>query len=243
MRPAQLLAASALALSANAYAASFDSLDLYYTSADLDVKGRASSDAGPVDYNADLDGLDGFGVKFRGSVAEDFFFAGEFQRAEAEQLGLTLTDPDSGASIDGGSNADLSYKEWRLGIGVPFYHARSLTLYGVVEYVNTELKTAFDTTDPDTGATTSNRSEQKQDGGGAHAGALFNPTKAWSLYGQVGYLRLDELDGIEYLAGTALQVHRYGGLFAEYRNSDLEGDGGSKVELTPWRFGVYLLVQ
>ncbi len=243
MRPAQLLAVSALALSANAYAASFDSLDLYYTSADLDVKGRSSSDAGPIDYSADLGSLDGFGVKFRGSVAEDFFFAGEFQRAEAEHAGLTLSDPDSGAAIGAGDDVDLSYKEWRLGIGMPFYRARSLTLYSVLEYVNTELKTSFDTTDPDTGITTTNRSEEEQDGGGVHAGALFNPTKAWSVYGQIGYLRLDELDGIEYLAGTALQVHRYGGLFAEYRNSDLEGDDGRKVEMTPWRLGVYLLVQ
>lgn len=243
MRPAQLLVLTALVLSANAYAASFDSLDLYYTSADLKLNGQTDSDAGTLNYDTDIDGLDGFGVKFRGAVADDFFFAGEYQRAEAEGAALVLTDPASGASVDASDDADLDYTEWRFGLGLPFYRASSATFYGVVEYIDTELKTRFETTDPETDEPVDNRAEEKQSGGGVHVGALVNPTAAWSVYGQVGYLKLDELDGIEYLAGTALQVHRYGGLFAEYRNSDLEGDNNRKVEMTPWRFGIYLLVQ
>jgi len=237
MRPAQLLAVSALLLSANASAASFDSLDLYYSSADIDVKGRA----GAIDYAGDVGSLDGFGAKFRGSIAEDFFFSGEYQDAEAERSALALSD-NTGAAVTADDGVDLDYTEWRLGAGLPFYREGSLTLFGLLEYVSTELEASFDVTDSD-GVTTHYSSTEKQDGVGGHAGVLFNPTAGWSLYGQVGYLRLDDVDGVEYLAGTALQVHRYGGLFAEYRNSDLEGDGGAKVELTPWRFGVYLLVQ
>ncbi|MDM4770441.1 hypothetical protein [Solimonas sp. SE-A11] len=236
MRPVQLLAVSALLLSANAYAASFDSLDLYYSSADIELQGRS----GGVDYSGDLDSLDGFGVKFRGSIAEDFFFSGEYQGSEVQRSGLTLRD-NTGAAIATNDGVELDYTEWRLGVGLPFYRERSLTLFGLLEYVNTELKGSYDTTDGN-GAVVSNRLRAKQDGVAAHGGVLFNPTAAWSVYGQVGYLKLDDVDGIEYLAGTALQVHRYGGLFAEYRSSDLEG-GGGEVKLMPWRFGVYLLVQ
>jgi hypothetical protein len=237
MRPAQLLAVSALLLSANAYAASFDSLDLYYSSADIDLQGRS----GAVDYSGDLGSLDGFGLKFRGSIAEDFFFSGEYQNAEAERSGLGLSD-NTGAAIPPDDGVDLDYTEWRLGAGLPFYRQGSLTLFGLLEYINTELEASYTTTDGD-GNVSSNQLLSEQDGVGAHAGLLFNPTAAWSLYGQVGYLKLDDVDGVEYLAGTALQVHRYGGLFAEYRSSDLEGDGGARVELTPWRMGIYLLVQ
>ena len=243
MRPVQLLAVSVLALSANAHAASFDSLDLFYTSAELTLEGRTDSNAGTVGYRADIDSLDGFGAKFRGSVADDFFFSGEWQRLKAEHSGLILSDPGTGASIESDGQGSLSYSEWRLGLGLPFYRARSLTVYGLVEYVDTELKTTFEAPDPDSGAPVSNAFKDEQKGAAAHAGALFNPTRAWSVYGQIGYLHLEDLDGLEYLVGTALQVHRYGGLFAEYRNSDLDGGADRQAELTPWRAGLYLLVQ
>ncbi len=237
MRPAQLLAISALLLSANAYAASFDSLDLYYSSADIDVQGRSNG----VNYGGDLGSLDGFGLKFRGSIAEDFFFSGEYQGSEIKRSGLSLSD-NAGAAIATNDGVELDYTEWRLGVGLPFYREHSLTLFGLLEYVDTEFEAAYDTDDGN-GGVVSNNLRQRQSGVAAHGGVLFNPTAAWSVYGQVGYLKLDDVDGIEYLAGTALQVHRYGGLFAEYRSSDLKGDGGTRVELTPWRFGVYLLVQ
>lgn len=243
MRPAQLLAVSALALSANTYAASFDSLDLYYSSADLDLQGRTdSSSAGTVNYGGSFESLDGFGAKFRGSVGDDFFFSGEWQRVKTEHTGITLTD-STGASLDGGSDGDLSYTEWRLGLGLPVYRASSLTIYGLAEYVSTETKLSYGITDPDSGDTAPNELQAQQQGAAAHAGALFSPLAGWSLYGQVGYVHLEDVDGVEYLVGTAVQLHRYGGVFAEYRNSDLENDGDGKVELTPWRAGIYLLVQ
>ncbi|MGH8431993.1 MAG: hypothetical protein ACREUF_16480, partial [Solimonas sp.] len=233
MRPAKLFALCALSVSGNAFATSFDSLDLFYTSAELKQSGRLSADSGDLQYQSKIDDLEGFGAKFRGSIADDLFFAGEYQRATAERIEATLTDPDSGTSQSGETDIDLDYTEWRLGLGVPFYRAHPATFYGVLEYLNLETEAEGTAVDPGTGQASGARSESKQDGAGAHLGVLFNPMRNLSLYGQLGYLRLDDLDGIEYLLGAAAQVHRYGGLFVEYRDSDLDGDDDQKAELSP----------
>jgi len=194
MRPVQLLALSALIVSANAFATSFDSLDLFY------VNGESETSAG------DFDG-DGFGGKFRGSVGDDFFFSGEYQN---------LSDADSG-----------DYTEWRAGLGLPFGRYASVTTYGLLEYINTE----FDAADYD------------DDGAGAHLGVLFNPAQRLSLYGQLGYVGMREADGYEWLVGAALQLRRWGGLFAEYRSSDLERDQtDGDLEHNSYRGGLYLLI-
>ncbi|HSW13512.1 MAG TPA: hypothetical protein VLI06_11780 [Solimonas sp.] len=195
MRPAQLLAVCALCVSANAFATSFDSLDLYFVNSKIE--------APPA---GDFDG-DGFGGKFRGSVGDDFFFSGEYQ---------SLSDGDNG-----------DYNEWRVGLGLPFGRYSSMTPYGLLEYINTEFDAAG----------------LEDDGIGAHLGLLFHPMQELSLYGQAGYIGLREADGYEWLVGAALQLRSWGGLFAEYRNAELEvDDGGGDLETKGVRAGIYLLV-
>lgn len=201
MRLARLLALCALGLSANAFATTFDSLDLYYVNSEFEAQ-PASGGSSSVDG-------DGFGAKFRGSVGDDFFFSGEYQS-------LSLDN-------DGGD-----YNEWRAGLGVPFGRYSEVTVYGLVEYINSEWEEA----------------DIDDDGAGFHGGILFNPAKPLSVYGQVGYLAMRESKGYEYLAGVALQIKRWGGVFAEYRMSDLElDDTDGDLEVSGYRAGVYLVVQ
>lgn len=198
MRLARLAALCALGLSANAFATSLDSLDLYFSSGELET-GAGSSETD----------VDGFGAKFRGSVGDDFFFSGEYQQLSSD------------------ADAVGDYQEWRAGLGTPLTRISAATLYGLLEYLHAEL----------------DDSEFEDDGGALHLGVLFSPARRVSLYGQIGYLKLDDSDGPEYLLGAAYQVKRWGGLFAEYRDTDLEldaddGDAG----VAGWRAGIYLIV-
>lgn len=199
MRLARLAALCALGLSANAFATSLDSLDLYLARGEIEA---APAAGGETD-------VEGFGAKFRGSVGDDFFFSGEYQ-----QLG---SDDD----------ALGDYREWRVGLGTPLTRISSATFYGLLEYLHAEL----------------DDTEFEDDGAALHLGVLFSPARRLSLYGQVGYLQLDDSEGPEYLVGAAFQLKRWGGLFAEYRDTELELDeGGGDAGVSGFRAGIYLVV-
>jgi len=201
MRLSKLFAVCVLGFSANAFATSFDSLDLFYVTGETEV-----SPAGAASTSEDGNG---YGVKFRGSVGEEFFFSGEYQSIEGED-----TDGD--------------YTEWRGGFGVPFLQVNALTAYGLVEYVNAEFENLG----------------LETDGIAGHVGALYSPTPWLSLYGQLGYMGLQDADGIEYLVGGAVQLKPWVGVFAEYRVNDLDvSDADADLELKAIRAGIYLVVQ
>lgn len=202
MRFAPLAALCAL-LSANPLlaASSLDSLDVYLLSGEIEV---------PAGGAAPEEDADGFGAKFRGSVGDDFFFSGEYQRLSVQ-----------------GDVAD-HYTEWRLGLGTPFAPVAGVTPYGLIEYVHAELAdTRFE-----------------DDGAALHLGLIFSPVSRLSVYGQGGYVKLREADGPEYLLGLAFQVRQWGGVFAEYRDTDLELDGAGAPDggFSGVRTGIYLVV-
>jgi len=125
---------------------------------------------------------------------------------------------------DAGAVGDQT--EWRLGLGTPLARTGGLTIYGLLEYVHMQVdRTDFD-----------------DDGAAAQVGVLFSPSERLSLYGQAGYLKLREADGPEYLLGAAFQIKRWGGLFAEYRDTSLERDSGGDAGFSGFRTGVYLVV-
>jgi hypothetical protein len=189
-----------MGLSANAFATSFDSLDLFYVNGEVEIQ-----PAGAPTTTADGDG---FGAKFRGSVGDEFFFSGEYQNLRSS-----------------GDQGD--YTEWRAGLGAPFGSISSVTTYGLIEYVNSEIEVAG----------------LDNDGVAGQLGALFSPVAWLSVYGQIGYLELRDASGLEYLVGLALQVKRWGGLFAEYRANDLDLDNiDADLEFSGYRAGIYLLV-
>jgi hypothetical protein len=135
------------------------------------------------------------------------------------------------------SNADLN--SWRAGAGFAFAAGDRFLPYLQVQYITYEL----DVDTPGAG-------ELDTDGGGVHLGAHFPVTDRWRLFGEVGYLRLDDADGWEASAGTAVRLTgvdratRFGfGLFADYRYTDLDVDtditgvGSSVFEIHQIRVG------
>lgn len=59
-----------------------------------------------------------------------------------------------------------------------------------------------------------------QDGYGVHAGGLFG-IGVFNAYGEIGFVDVDDLDGMEYRVGVAVQPSIVGG-FVEYRKTALE---------------------
>lgn len=65
-----------------------------------------------------------------------------------------------------------------------------------------------------------------------------------SLYGQVGYLNLDDhgtVDGVEFTVGALLQLTRQLGVFADYREANLKDENDNELNLSDARVGVRLL--
>jgi opacity protein-like surface antigen len=83
--------------------------------------------------------------------------------------------------------------------------------------------------------------EDLDDGFAGHAG-LELQADALSVYGDVGYLWLDEADGPEFLIGAAFEFAPSLGVFADYRFTSLEVDDGSdtEFEFDDFRVGVRL---
>ncbi|SHG60797.1 Outer membrane protein beta-barrel domain-containing protein [Hydrocarboniphaga daqingensis] len=120
---------------------------------------------------------------------------------------------------------DVDLDQLRLGAGwqIPLATG-SLALYG--EYVNWTI----DDVDFDA------------DGFGAHARLTFPVSRGVNLFGQVGYLSLDDessYDGLELLVGASVDLTPNIGAFIDYRNTDLDGD--IDYQLSDLRIGVRVL--
>lgn len=116
-------------------------------------------------------------------------------------------------------NEDLD--QIRLGAGFgPGMGPNSEGIYGRVEYVDVDLG-FFD----DSGV-----------GGAVGYGLPLSPE--FRLHGEVGYLYLDDLDGPELLIGGTYRIAQNFGVFADYRASFLEADGGGDIDINDLRVGV-----
>ncbi|SEQ29343.1 hypothetical protein SAMN04488038_105159 [Solimonas aquatica] len=81
-------------------------------------------------------------------------------------------------------------------------------------------------------------------GFGVHGRVEVDLPPMLSLYGQVGYVNLDDngtVDGVEFTVGGLLQLNRQFGVFADYRESDLEDENSNKLNISDARVGVRLL--
>ena len=76
-----------------------------------------------------------------------------------------------------------------------------------------------------------------QKGVGVHLGAGINATDNVSVYGRVGMLALDDLDGPEIRFGAHARLNEGTKVFAEYRSAMLS-DTGTDVDVTDLRVGV-----
>ena len=113
------------------------------------------------------------------------------------------------------------FDQIRLGAGFgPGMGPSAEGIYGRVEYVN------FDTGVDD------------EDGIGGAIGYGLPLSPAFRLHGEVGYLYLDDTDGPELLIGGTYRIAQNFGVFADYRASFLEADGGGDIDINDLRVGV-----
>jgi hypothetical protein len=80
------------------------------------------------------------------------------------------------------------------------------------------------------------------DGFGVHARLAFPIARNVQIYGQAGYVSLDDhgtYEGAEFLVGGSVDITRNIGAFIDYRHSDLKGD--IDYELGDVRVGVRVL--
>lgn len=103
----------------------------------------------------------------------------------------------------------------------------TLGLYG--EYVNLDLGDG-----------------DNADGLGVHARLSFPIAPAVLLFGQLGYVSVEDdfnqdIDGVEFLVGGSVDFTPNVGAFIDYRQSDLNADGGTDITLKDLRVGVRIL--
>src|SRR5690554_2530141 len=114
--------------------------------------------------------------------------------------------------------AEMDFSDTRLGVAYRSHMDFGYVL-AAVEYASLDFDTA------------------KEDGVGAHLGLGFNATDAVSLYGKVGMLALDNLDGPEIRIGAHANINEGTRVFAEYRTAMLS-DAGLDVDVNDLRIGI-----
>ena len=129
------------------------------------------------------------------------FFSAEYQHSNADGRAL-------------GFDVDSKTQNWRAGLGWRVLNTRPGALWLRGEYV------AFDGEVESPGLGISD--DETQEGFGAHLGAQLaaGPVR---FFAEVGYLDVEDADGIEWRAGLGYQPSMVG-VFAEFRRTDLEID-------------------
>lgn len=145
---------------------------------------------------------------------DGFGVKGAFQVAPR----IFLTGEYQGVEYDD-ANGDLD--QLRLGADFgPGAGASGQGLYGRGQYVSLDFDGGDD-----------------QDGVGAHVGYGMSLTPALRVHGEAGYLLLDDLDGPEFLVGAEYRVAQNLGVFADYRMTRFDVDGGGDLDLDELRVG------
>lgn len=121
-------------------------------------------------------------------------------------------------------NADVD--QLRLGGAYgPGAGSRNEGVYGRAEYVELD----FD-------------GPEEQDGLGAHIGYAKPLAPAFRVYGEAGYLFLDDVDGPELLIGGTFQLNPNIAVFSDFRGAFLDVDNSNTdVDLTTFRVGARFL--
>lgn len=119
---------------------------------------------------------------------------------------------------------EIEIDQLRLGLGFHSMESTAgLTFYGQGEYLQ------FDANGDD------------EDGFGLHGGILIAATEQLRFKGELGYLTLDDVDGLEYTLGASFDITPNIGLFADYRLTGLEDDNNNELDLTDVKLGVSML--
>lgn len=157
---------------------------------------------------------DGYGAELRLPFSAQAFFTGEYQRNEYQNFANT--------GLDGSL-------EWiRLGGGV--YLGAGSPLYLRGEYIHTDFAVTAGNYSPD---------PVTDSGWAAHLGAHLPVSEILTVYGEGGYITLDEADGYELTGGAELELNAQLGVFADYRYTVLKDDT-TESTLSDVRTGIRL---
>lgn len=165
---------------------------------------------------------DGFGARAAIPLAPFFLLTGEYQATNYDEL-QTPGQPDA--------TIDVDEDQFRFGGGVQYPQPGGAQIGAYLEYVNLEWD--FNDGGPN----------EEFDGGGIHLRGEFPLTPIFGIYGQVGYLGLEndagaELDGPEFLVGAELGFTPNLGVFLDYRGTALEDEFGDELNLDSVRVGL-----
>ena len=192
-------------------------LDLYYTPyAQIKLKDSGGNEL-------DFDEGDGYGAKGKFGITDSIFVSGEYEKNEYDDVTINGTP-----IIPGGPgpilNVDQRVEQYRAGLG---FNVPTTPFYVLGEYVGIESKTRVDN-----GTTASESHTDKSEGWGAHLGAKGKVLNDYlTLNAEVGYLDVGNADGLEALAGFAVNVSKHVGLFADYRYTSLTANNDSDVDV------------
>lgn len=157
-----------------------------------------------VGTTVDTDDGDGFGARLAMPLGDGgFFFGAEFQSADYRQ----------------GNNGNGQSRQTRVGLGyqTPWF------FYGLAEWARHETKINIGGT---------NLVDSDEDGFGVHLGTRIDLFKYVTFDARVGYVDVDDTDGLEYVVGLGFNLDPHFGLFADYRVNDFDNDAnGNKVDV------------
>lgn len=169
-------------------------------------------------FDAELKDGDGFGVKGRFDLTPTLFLAGEYQANDYDEF-----------EIDGLGTAEIESELDFIRAGMGLRFGEDSPFYGYAEAVNAEL--------------TIDGEGDDETGFGVHLGVDAPVADALSLYGQIGYVDIDDTDGFEFLGGAAFMFTPVFGAFADYRHTELEGDDDIKLTISDIRLGIRIALQ
>ena len=116
---------------------------------------------------------------------------------------------------------DRDLDQYRLGAAFGSGAGNGAGFYVRAQYVHYDLELA-----------------DEQDGIAGHVGFSAPLSSTFRLFGEVGYLGLDDLDGPEFVAGAVLQVAPNLGIYGDYRATRLEDDAENSIDFDDVRVGV-----
>jgi len=165
-----------------------------------------------------------YGLRAAFDLSPSFFVAGEYTRGTTDK---SVEDV----------KVEFEPEELRIGGGFKLATSKAAHLFAGAQYARLDL----DVTGSDSSG--SETISASADGFTLFVGADYSFNPGISLYGRLGYMKLDDdgdkIDGVDFLAGAQYPISPRIGLFGEFRLTDLnfEGDNGS-MTFSAYRAGV-----
>lgn len=146
-------------------------------------------------------------------------------KAQLDLGGLHITGEYQSVDYD---DTEIELDQARIGIAIGPGAGNGGGFYGGAEYVNFSFDYPGIADDE----------EEDQDGFGGHIGYAIPLAPIVRLYGQAGYVKLDDIDGPEFLAGISVALLPNLGVFADYRATDFEDEDENELSFDDVRLGV-----